>query len=75
MKKGLIAISLFVMLMLAVLVIKSNINNEPSFVLEEATIESTHAAIKQRQITCEQLVSAYIARIKEYNLRKQKKFI
>ncbi len=68
MKMALIAVGLFMMLMFAVLVIKANIYNQTSFVLEEATIESVHTAIKKRQITCEQLVSAYISRIKEYNL-------
>lgn len=41
---------------------------EQSFVLEEATIDSVHSALKNKQITCEQLVEAYIERIKEYNL-------
>lgn len=38
------------------------------FVLEEATIQSIHTAIKQHRITCEQLVNRYLDRIKKYNL-------
>lgn len=38
------------------------------FSIEEATIASVHAAIKDHQLTCEQLVMAYIDRIKKYNL-------
>ena len=43
------------------------------FPLEEATIHSIHFAIKQHQMTCEQLVNAYIDRIKKYNLSAGKK--
>lgn len=50
----------------------SSKNNFP-FSLEEATIKSVHAAIKQHQITCEQLVNTYIDRIKKYNLSVNKK--
>lgn len=38
------------------------------FVLEEATISSVQTAIKCHQITCVQLVKAYVERIKNYNL-------
>ncbi len=68
MKKILIVFGLFIALIITVISIKNNTNDKPSFVLEEATIESIHTAINKRQITCEQLVSAYIGRIKEYNL-------
>jgi aspartyl-tRNA(Asn)/glutamyl-tRNA(Gln) amidotransferase subunit A len=44
-----------------------------SFVLEDATIDSFHSALKNKQITCEQFVAAYIARIKEYNLSNNPK--
>lgn len=37
------------------------------FRLEEARIEDIHRAIKSRQITCEQLVQAYINRIRAYD--------
>ena len=39
------------------------------FRLEEARIEDIHRAIKSRQITCEQLVQAYINRIRAYDVR------
>ncbi len=42
--------------------------NNPSFKLEEATIASIHTAFKNGQLTCKQLVGAYIDRIKKYNL-------
>ena len=37
------------------------------FTLDEATIESIHAAISSKQLTSEQLVRMYLARIKAYN--------
>jgi amidase len=43
------------------------------FVLEDATISSIHTAIQKHQLTCEQLVTAYIDRIKKYNLSVNKK--
>lgn len=42
-------------------------NHHPQ-IIEEATIASIHHAIKNHQITCEQLVNQYIERIKSYNL-------
>lgn len=39
-----------------------------AFTIEETTISKIHDAIKQHQLTCVQLVSAYLDRIKEYNL-------
>jgi Asp-tRNA(Asn)/Glu-tRNA(Gln) amidotransferase A subunit family amidase len=41
----------------------------PRFVLEEATVRSIHAALESRQITCSQLVRAYLARIEAYDDR------
>lgn len=38
------------------------------FPVEEATISSIHTAIKNHQITCEQLINVYLDRIKKYNL-------
>lgn len=38
------------------------------FKLEEATIDSVHEAMKNHQITCTQLINAYLTRIKKYNL-------
>lgn len=46
--------------------------NTAFFKLEEATIDSVHAAIKTHQLTCVQLVSAYLDRIKKYNLSVDK---
>lgn len=43
------------------------------FNLEEATIDSVHEAIKNHQITCTQLITAYLSRIKKYNLSIRKK--
>ena len=37
------------------------------FHLEEARIEDIHRAIKSRQITCEQVVQAYLNRIRAYD--------
>ena len=37
------------------------------FVLEEATIAQIHAAMKAKQLTCVQLVDAYLARIDKYD--------
>ena len=42
------------------------------FNLEEATIDSIHTAIKNHQITCTQLITAYLNRIKKYNLSVDK---
>lgn len=42
-------------------------SNQP-FVLEEATIESIHHAIKNHQLTCIELVNQYLERIQQYNL-------
>jgi amidase len=44
-----------------------------SFFIEEATIQSIHTAIKNHQMTCEQLINAYLDRIKKYNLTSSKK--
>ncbi|KTD52883.1 amidase [Legionella quateirensis] len=38
------------------------------FQLEEASITDVHKAITEHQLTCEQLVTAYIERIKKFNL-------
>ncbi|KTD10997.1 amidase [Legionella gratiana] len=38
------------------------------FSLEETTINSIHNALKNHQLTCEQLVNLYLERIKKYNL-------
>ena len=40
-----------------------------SFVLEEASVRSIHAAIAARQVTCSQLVRAYLDRIEAYDDR------
>jgi Asp-tRNA(Asn)/Glu-tRNA(Gln) amidotransferase A subunit family amidase len=37
------------------------------FVLEETTIAQIHAAMKAKQLTCVQLVDAYLARIEKYD--------
>src|SRR6476469_1997220 len=37
------------------------------FVLEEATIASVHAAMKAKQLTCRQLVDAYLDRIARFD--------
>lgn len=42
-------------------------SNAASFQVEEATIESTHAAIQSGRITCKGIVEAYIARARAYN--------
>lgn len=39
-----------------------------SFSLEETTISLVHAAIKNHELTCEQLINLYLERIKKYNL-------
>ena len=39
-----------------------------AFQLEEATISSITTAIQQHEITCEELVSSYLKRIKEFDL-------
>ena len=41
--------------------------NAPRFVLEEATIDSIHAALSSRQITCVQLTRTYLDRIAAYD--------
>src|SRR5882672_12170241 len=38
-----------------------------SFVLEEATVESIHAAFANKTLTCTALVKSYLARIEAYN--------
>jgi|SRR5882672_450876 len=38
-----------------------------SFVLEEATVESIHAALANKTLTCTALVKSYLARIEAYN--------
>lgn len=43
-------------------------NTISAFTLEEATIPSIHASFKQHQLTCRQLVNAYLERIKKYNI-------
>ena len=39
----------------------------PSFQIEEATIASVHAAMKAKQLTCRQLVDAYLDRIARFD--------
>lgn len=48
-------------------------NDKSAFSIEETTINSIHAALKNHQITCEQLINAYTDRIKKYNLSVQNK--
>lgn len=45
-------------------------NNQ--FTLEEATIESIHDSLNAQQLSCEQLIHAYLNRIKQYNLSERK---
>jgi Asp-tRNA(Asn)/Glu-tRNA(Gln) amidotransferase A subunit family amidase len=40
---------------------------KPPFEIEETTIAQIHAAMKARQLTCVQLVTAYLARIEKYD--------
>jgi amidase len=42
--------------------------DKAAFQLEEATIDSVHQAIKAHQLNCEQLVTTYLNRIKQYDL-------
>src|SRR5687768_6572124 len=37
------------------------------FTLEEATIDSIHAGIKSGEVSCKQIVEAYVARAQAYN--------
>lgn len=39
----------------------------PSFILEEATITSLQEALKNNTLTCENLIKAYLERIRRYN--------
>lgn len=52
---------------------KNSAQNSLPFPLEETTINSIHTALKKHEITCEQLVNAYIDRIKKYNLSARNK--
>ncbi|HEX4044041.1 MAG TPA: amidase [Gammaproteobacteria bacterium] len=61
-------ISLLLLSVLNHLALAKPEKSSASFQLEEATIQSIHTAIKKRQLTCEQLVQAYLDRIKKYNL-------
>lgn len=54
--------------LVSVLAEKSIFCKNKIFALEEATIESIHCAIRAKQLTCEQLITAYLERIKKYNL-------
>src|SRR5438128_82304 len=40
---------------------------QPSFQLEETTIQSLQDAIKTKKTTCEAIVRSYLKRIKQYN--------
>lgn len=40
-----------------------------NFAIEETTIANIHLALKNRSLTCEQLVTGYLARIDAYNLK------
>ena len=42
------------------------------FHLQEATVDQIHAALKNKQITCRALVTAYLKRIEAYNLNGPK---
>jgi len=42
-------------------------DEEQPFVLEEATIEELHAAIKAGEITCVEIVQRYLERVRAYN--------
>ena len=41
--------------------------SDKSFKLEEATIEQLHNAIRNREVTCKQIVERYIERARKYN--------
>ena len=66
--KALIIVIILIIFATFFIFIKNKQKNGPEFVLEEATIQSVHVAIKQHTITCEQLINLYIDRIKKYNL-------
>ena len=69
--KTLIVVVMLIISLLIFFIVKRNINQK--FLLEEATIQSIHLALKQHTITCEQLINLYIDRIKKYNLSVEKK--
>ena len=73
MKKLGFILVLLVLLIAGFFVVVKNIENKPAFSFEEATIDSVQIAIKTHQITCEQLVNAYINRIEKYNLSVNRK--
>ena len=43
-------------------------NSKYSFQITEATISSVHTAIQSHQLTCVELINAYLKRIQHYNL-------
>lgn len=45
---------------------------ENHFEVTEATIDSIHTAMKNHQLTCEQLIQLYLERIKKFNLSADK---
>ena len=53
----------------AILAVSSFSTHAAPFVIEEATIDQVHTAFKQKSLTCEQLITAYLARIDAYNLK------
>jgi amidase len=46
---------------------KNNKQKDKSFVLEEATVDSIHAAFANKTLTCTTLVKSYLARIEAYD--------
>lgn len=74
MKRILFIVVSLMLLPVSNLVLAKDISDQKlPFPLEEATIRSIHTALKKHEITCEQLVNAYIDRIKKYNLSASNK--
>ncbi len=66
-KRSAIGISGFFLLALSGIGLLSCGKQRATFDVREATIASTQAAIRARQVTCHELVEAYLARIKAYD--------
>jgi len=68
MNKILLILMPIVLLTANIVIASNNSKNNLPISLEEVTIESIHNAIKNHQISCEELVNNYLERIKLYNL-------
>jgi amidase len=66
-RRGSLVLTLVVLVLLAAQAPRQVLGQQPAFRVEETSINDIHAAIRSGQLTCQNLVQAYIDRARAYN--------